>query len=228
MSAGWIPAMPISRSSVPSRRRSGSLESWATNRRRTSGASAVTRRVSRAARTGMRASLRRIEKVRCQERGSWPPVPAGSSAAASSSALTRAADRCAKGVGTRPCPARTSGSSCSPSSRLARSRARQTVTVRRFTPSRATAVLLPPSAQASTIRARSARPCAVLLRRDQLAKVRRSSSDSTSGVNLGSGILPAHPTTTALSPPSKRSETERDSSGDGTTQDRDTRSGSPA
>jgi hypothetical protein len=76
------------------------------------------------------------------------------------------------------------GSSCSPSSRRVRNRARHTVTVRRLTPSRAaTAVLLPPPAQASTIRARSAKPCAVLRRRDQFFKVRRSSSDSTSGAS---------------------------------------------
>ena len=51
------------------------------------------------------------------------------------------------------------GSSPSPSSRFARNRARHLVTVVRLTPSRAaTAILGAPSAQASTIRARSASP----------------------------------------------------------------------
>ena len=51
------------------------------------------------------------------------------------------------------------GSSPSPSSRRARNRARHLVTVPRLTRSRAaTAILLWPSAQASTIRARSASP----------------------------------------------------------------------
>ena len=51
------------------------------------------------------------------------------------------------------------GSSPSPSSRFARKRARHLVTVPRFTRSRAaTAMLEPPSAQARTIRARSASP----------------------------------------------------------------------
>jgi hypothetical protein len=57
------------------------------------------------------------------------------------------------------------GSSVSPSSRPTSNRARHQVTVPRLTPSHAaTAVLLRPSAQASTIRARSASPCAVLRR----------------------------------------------------------------
>jgi hypothetical protein len=76
------------------------------------------------------------------------------------------------------------------------------LTVLRLTPSRAaTARLLPPSAQASTIRARNARPCAVRWRLAQLSKMRRSSSDNTSAANLGSAISPAHRTTAALSPP---------------------------
>ena len=53
------------------------------------------------------------------------------------------------------------GSSDSPSSRPARKRARHLRTVLRSTPSRAaTARLLPPCAQASTIRDRNARPYA--------------------------------------------------------------------
>lgn len=61
------------------------------------------------------------------------------------------------------------GSSPSPSSRRARNRARHLVTVPRLTRSRAaTAVLLRPSAQASTICARSASPWAVLRRLDQV------------------------------------------------------------
>jgi hypothetical protein len=64
-----------------------------------------------------------------------------------------------------------------------------------LTPSRAaTATLLPPCAQASTIRARKARPCAVRRRLAQFSNVCRSSSDNTSGANLGSGISPAHRT----------------------------------
>jgi hypothetical protein len=84
------------------------------------------------------------------------------------------------------------GSSLSPSSRPRRKRARHFVTVPRLTPSRAaTAMLGPPSAQASTIRARRASPCAVLRRLAQLLNVRRSASDSTSGSSLGSPIPPA-------------------------------------
>ena len=74
--------------------------------------------------------------------------------------------------------------------------ARHVLTVLRLTPSRAaTARLLPPCAQASTIRARKARPCAVRRRLAQFSNVCRSSSDNTSGANLGSGISPAHRTT---------------------------------
>jgi hypothetical protein len=67
------------------------------------------------------------------------------------------------------------GSSARPSSRSRRNRARQRLTVLRLTSSRAeTAVLLPPSAQASTIRARSASPCAVVRRFAQPCYVSRS------------------------------------------------------
>src|SRR5206468_3965885 len=73
-----------------------------------------------------------------------------------------------------------------------RNRARHLVTVFRLTRSRAaTAVLLRPSAQASTIRARSASPCAVLRRFAQFSSVRRSASDSTSGSSLVSPMPPA-------------------------------------
>jgi hypothetical protein len=83
------------------------------------------------------------------------------------------------------------GSSPGPSRRLARERARHVLTVPRLTPSRAaTARLPPPCAQASTIGARKARPCAVLRRLAQFSNVRRLSSDNTSGANLGSGIYP--------------------------------------
>ena len=85
------------------------------------------------------------------------------------------------------------GSSLSPSSRLRKNRARHLLTVPRFTPSRAaTAMLGPPSAQASTIRARKASPCAVLRRLAQLFSVRSSASDSTRGSSLLSPIPPAH------------------------------------
>ncbi len=96
------------------------------------------------------------------------------------------------------------GSSPSPSSRLARKRARHLITVPRLTPSRAdTAVLLRPSAQASTIRARSASPCAVLRRFAQFSRVRRSAPDSTSGSSLLSPITPADRGPRAPSPPSR-------------------------
>jgi hypothetical protein len=73
------------------------------------------------------------------------------------------------------------GSSVSPSSRSRKDSACHLLTVLRSTPSRtATARLLPPWAQASTIRARNARPCAVLRRLTQFSTVCRSSSDSTS------------------------------------------------
>jgi hypothetical protein len=108
------------------------------------------------------------------------------------------------------------GSSPGPSRRLARERARHVLTVPRLTPSRAaTARLPPPCAQASTIGARKARPCAVLRRLAQFSNVRRLSSDNTSGANLGSGIYPTHRTTTALSLPHERSGTKQDSRGDG-------------
>ena len=116
------------------------------------------------------------------------------------------------------------GSSLSPSSRLARNR--------------------PPGADRAAIDAQprghgqvaaasragqhDPRPQGQDLRRTaalaQLSNVCRSSSDNTSGANLGSGISPAHRTTAALSPRYERSETKHDSSGDGRTQDRDTRS----
>ncbi len=71
------------------------------------------------------------------------------------------------------------GSSPSPSSRRARNRARHLVTVPRLTPSRAaTAILGPPSAQARTIRARSACPCAVLRRFAQFSSVGQISPGS--------------------------------------------------
>jgi hypothetical protein len=84
------------------------------------------------------------------------------------------------------------GSPPGPSSRLAGKRARHVRTVARLTPGRAaTAVLLLPSAQAGTIRARSARPCAVLRRLARFSGMRRSSSGSTSGSSLGPAITPA-------------------------------------
>ena len=96
------------------------------------------------------------------------------------------------------------GSSPSPSSRLARNRARHLLTVVRLTPSRAaTAVLLRPSAQASTIRARSASPCAVFRRLAQFSSVRRSASDSTSGSSLVSPMPPADRGPRTPSPPSR-------------------------
>jgi hypothetical protein len=84
------------------------------------------------------------------------------------------------------------GSSPNPSSRAAKNRSRHFRTVARLMPSRAaTAVLLRPSAQASTIRARSASPCAVLRRVAYPGNICRSASDSTSGSSLVSPIPPA-------------------------------------
>src|SRR5262249_18639788 len=94
------------------------------------------------------------------------------------------------------------GSSLSPSSRFRKKRARHLLTVPRLTPSRAaTATLLPPCAQASTIRARNARPCAVLRRLAQFSNVRRSPPVSTSGSSLVSAMPPADLTPAAPSPP---------------------------
>src|SRR6266702_3421202 len=113
------------------------------------------------------------------------------------------------------------GSSVNPSSRSCRNRARHLPTVMRLTPNRAaTAMLLPPWAHASTIRARSARPCAVLRRLAQFSNLRRSSSDNTSGSSLVSPTPPAQRRPAALSPPDNRPETKHDSSGDERTQDR--------
>ena len=73
---------------------------------------------------------------------------------------------------------------------------RHLATVPRLTPSRAaTATLLRPSAHSSTIRARSARPCAVLRRLAQLLSVRRSASDNTNGASLLSPMLSSRPQT---------------------------------
>jgi hypothetical protein len=71
-------------------------------------------------------------------------------------------------------------------------------------PSRAaTAMLLRPSAQASTIQARSASPCAVLRRSAQFSSVRRSAWDNTSGSSLVSPIPLADCRPRATSPPSR-------------------------
>jgi hypothetical protein len=70
-------------------------------------------------------------------------------------------------------------------------------TVVRLVPSRAaTAVLFSPSAHASTMRARFARPCAVVRRLAQLCNVSRSLSDNTSGSSLVSPMPPAQRTKT--------------------------------
>ena len=117
------------------------------------------------------------------------------------------------------------GSSLSPSSRARRKRLRHLATVPRLTPSRAaTAMLGPPSAQASTIRARKASPCAVVRRLAQLPSVRRSASDNTSGSSLLSPIPPAHRTARRTGTPQSQGPgpvvTKGDSCGAETTQDR--------
>ena len=100
------------------------------------------------------------------------------------------------------------GSSPSPSSRRARNRARHLVTAPRLTPSRAaTAIFGPPSAQASTIRARNASPCAVFRRFAQFSNVRRSASDNTSGSSLGSAIPPADRTNRPTGTPATQAQT---------------------
>ena len=78
----------------------------------------------------------------------------------------------------------------------------------------ATAMLLCPSALASTIRARNARSCAVLRRFAQFSNVCCSSCDNTSGASTGSPILPAHCTPAALSSSNQSAEAKGDSSGD--------------
>jgi hypothetical protein len=118
------------------------------------------------------------------------------------------------------------GSSVNPSSRRRANRERHLATAPRLTPSRAaTAMFGPTSAQASTIRARNARPCAVLRRLAQFSNVRRSSCYNTSGSSLVSAIPPADRRPAALSSVGERFETEHDSSGARRTQDRDTSGG---
>src|SRR5262249_50466780 len=88
--------------------------------------------------------------------------------------------------------------------RRPRTAPRHLITVFRLTRSRAaTAVLLRASAQASTIRARSASPCAVFRRFAQFSSVRRSAWDSTSGSSLLSPMSPAERGSGAPSPPSR-------------------------
>jgi hypothetical protein len=95
------------------------------------------------------------------------------------------------------------GSPVSPSRRFSRNRPRQQATVLRSARSRAaTATLLPPSAQASTIRARWASPCAVLRRFTQFSSMRRSSSDGTTGSSLISAMHPAEPSRSPAKNPS--------------------------
>lgn len=121
------------------------------------------------------------------------------------------------------------GSSVNPSSRSRANRARHLLTVLRLTPSRAaTARLLPPCAQASTIRARSARPWAVLRRLTQFPNVRRSSCDSTSGSSLVSPIPPADRIRRHGDSPGRGTGIQDGSRGDRKTQDRLTSRKEPA
>ena len=84
------------------------------------------------------------------------------------------------------------GSSVSPSSRASRNRDRHLPAVVREMPSSAaTALTANPSAQASTIRDRSASACAVLRRRAQPSRTCRSSSESTIGSSFGLAIEPS-------------------------------------
>jgi hypothetical protein len=86
------------------------------------------------------------------------------------------------------------GSSDSPSRRPATTRPRHLVTVCGQIPSRsATALLVAPSAQASTILARKASACAVLARRAQRTSVCRSSSVRVNGAfGLPRSAMPEH------------------------------------
>ena len=78
------------------------------------------------------------------------------------------------------------GSSTSPSRRAPQNRRRQRATVLRATPRRAAiSVFEPPSAAASTIRLRVARPAALVRRRAHEANCSRSSSDSSIGTGWG-------------------------------------------
>ena len=85
------------------------------------------------------------------------------------------------------------GSSVSPSSRDARNRDRHFATVSREIPSSAaTAWFDAPSAQARTIRDRSASDCAVLRLRVHASSARRSSSVSSSEASFGLGTTQAY------------------------------------
>lgn len=85
------------------------------------------------------------------------------------------------------------GSSSSPSGPRSAKRLRQVATVWRLTPSAcATApFVVPGSAQASTIRARSAKACAVLRRRVQPSNAARSVSDTLTKTECGLAITPS-------------------------------------
>ena len=85
------------------------------------------------------------------------------------------------------------GSSFSPSSRDARNRDRHLPAVVLDIPSSAATPLTgPPSAQASTIRDRSARACAVFRRRAHPSRTWRSSSVSTTGSSFGLAMSQAY------------------------------------
>ncbi len=122
----------------------------------------------------------------------------------SSKVLTTTASICASVI-VRGTPGR--GSSLSPANRAVTNRLRHFPTVTRVIPSSAaTAILLLPSAHSSTMRARWAKPCAVLRRLAHPSNVRRSASVSTSG-SLG---LPA---ITGLEHRTQDRDTSRTSSG---------------
>ena len=109
------------------------------------------------------------------------------------------------------------GSSTSPSSRWATNRPRQRVTGPRITRnSAATCLFVAPSAQASTIFARSANACAVFARRDHRVSCSRSASVSTSSAfgRPGRGHRSSRPrprlrTACATWPPSSWSHPDR-------------------
>jgi hypothetical protein len=85
------------------------------------------------------------------------------------------------------------GSSDKPSSRSATNRDRHFDTVFREVPACwATWPIVPPSAHASTIRARNANACEVFRRRAHPVSTDRSSSDNTTGSSFGLGIPTDH------------------------------------
>jgi hypothetical protein len=108
-----------------------------------------------------------------------------------SSVLTITSSTCSSVI-VRGRPGR--GSSVSPSSRCSAKRPRHLVTIGLVTPSRAAiSVFFRPAAAASTIRARCARPCALVRRRAHASSWTRSASVNSIATATGKGITTASP-----------------------------------